>query len=612
MIRRLAFLLFFVASLAGAANLLPPRLAFRPSAWATDEKTLEVHFEISEGYYLYRDKFAFQSASDATRLGAPVFPEGERKRDETFGDVEVYYREVFIRIPIERRTENASLEFEVVSQGCAEIGVCFPLQKHRFSVDLPEISAPALLPPSPATPSAVAPPIRDSAQVLVPGDASDKSDPFDTPDTPDESGRIARILENADAWLVMASFFGFGLLLSMTPCVLPMLPILSGIIVGAGRTGRELPRSTGFFLSLAYVLGMATAYATAGALAGLSGSLLSNALQTPWVLGGVALLFVALAFSMFGFYELALPSSLQTSLAESASRLRGKSLGGVAAMGALSALVVAPCVAPPFAGALLYIGQTGNAPFGALALFCMALGMGVPLLAVGASAGALLPKSGPWMDAVNKVFGFVLLGVAHWLVAPFLPASVSMALWSVLLIVPAMLLRAIDPLPPDAGTARRVWKAFGVVLLLTGAALLVGALSGSKNPLQPLAGLRARPGSDEALRFERVHSLAELENRLKTATQPVMLDFYADWCAACKEMERFTFSDARVKDALSGWTLLQADVTANTDDNHALLARFGLFGPPGILFFDTNGREKARVVGFQNAAQFLETLDKSR
>ena len=397
----------------------------------------------------------------------------------------------------------------------------------------------------------------------------------------DESGRIVQLLKDANLWVVAASFFGFGLLLSLTPCVFPMIPIISGIIVGSSRNGHGVSHVRGFALSLAYVLGMATTYAAVGVAAGLTGTLLSVALQNQWVLGGFALIFVALSLSMFGFYELQLPTFLQSKVSEEASHLKGGSLPGVAFMGTLSALIVGPCVAAPLAGALLYIGQTGDALLGGIALFFMALGMGVPLLAVGLSAGTLLPKSGAWMESVKKAFGVILLATALWLIAPLIPTAVQMTAWSLLLIVSAVYLRAIDPLPPHAKGWSRFWKGIGLVMLIAGAALLVGALSGAKDPLQPLAGLRGGASSEVArLPFVRIRSVAELEARIKATDRPVMLDFYADWCVSCKEMERFTFSDARVRQTLTGWTLLQADVTANSDEDKALLARFNLFGPP--------------------------------
>jgi thiol:disulfide interchange protein DsbD len=583
--KRLLHLLLLLLTIGAvqAAELIPPLLAFKPTARALDAQTAEVRFEIAKGYYLYRDNFRFAAEPSNIQLGKPELPKGKQKDDDTFGRVEVFYDEVAIRVPVERNSSGVlPLTLNVTSQGCADIGVCYPPQKQSVSLEMPDAGAPPAAGPVERAPTA------------------------------DESGRIARLLSGASAWVVIASFFGFGLLLSLTPCVFPMIPILSGIIVGAGRAGRGVSHARGFTLSLGYVLGMAVTYAAAGVAAGFSGTLLSASLQNAWVLGGFALIFVALSLSMFGFYELQLPSFMQSRLSEEATHLKGGSLAAVTLMGALSALIVGPCVAAPLAGALLYIGQTGDAALGGAALFSMGIGMGVPLLAVGLSAGTLLPKSGAWMEAIKKAFGVVLLATALWIVSPLLPVSAQMAGWAALLIIPAIFMHAIDPLPPHAHPAMRFWKGVGLLMLLTGAAMLAGALSGATDPLRPLAALGSGNASAEtrSLPFERIRSLAELDARIKTAGKPVMLDFYADWCVSCKEMERFTFSDPRVQQRLSGWLLLQADVTANSDNDKALLARFGLFGPPGILFFNNKGEElpDVRVIGYQRAEDFLATL----
>ena len=585
MSKRLLHLLLLLLTIGAvqAAELIPPLLAFKPTARALDAQTAEVRFEIAKGYYLYRDNFRFAAEPSSIQLGKPELPKGKQKDDDTFGRVEVFYDEVAIRVPVERNSSGVlPLTLNVTSQGCADIGVCYPPQKQSVSLEMPDAGA---LP---------------------------AAGPVERAPTADESGRIARLLSGASAWVVVASFFGFGLLLSLTPCVFPMIPILSGIIVGAGRAGRGVSHARGFTLSLGYVLGMAVTYAAAGVAAGFSGTLLSASLQNAWVLGGFALIFVALSLSMFGFYELQLPSFMQSRLSEEATHLKGGSLAAVTLMGALSALIVGPCVAAPLAGALLYIGQTGDAALGGAALFSMGLGMGVPLLAVGLSAGTLLPKSGAWMEAIKKAFGVVLLATALWIVSPLLPVSAQMAGWAALLIVPAIFMHAIDPLPSHANAAMRFWKGVGLLMLLTGAAMLAGALSGATDPLRPLAALGSGNASAEtrALPFERIRSLAELDARARAAGKPVMLDFYADWCVSCKEMERFTFSDPRVQQRLSGWLLLQADVTANSDNDKALLARFGLFGPPGILFFNNKGEElpDVRVIGYQRAEDFLATL----
>lgn len=585
MSKRLLHLLLLLLTIGAvqAAELIPPLLAFKPTARALDAQTAEVRFEIAKGYYLYRDNFRFAAEPSSIQLGKPELPKGKQKDDDTFGRVEVFYDEVAIRVPVERNSSGVlPLTLNVTSQGCADIGVCYPPQKQSVSLEMPDAGA---LP---------------------------AAGPVERAPTADESGRIARLLSGASAWVVIASFFGFGLLLSLTPCVFPMIPILSGIIVGAGRAGRGVSHARGFTLSLGYVLGMAVTYAAAGVAAGFSGTLLSASLQNAWVLGGFALIFVALSLSMFGFYELQLPSFMQSRLSEEATHLKGGSLAAVTLMGALSALIVGPCVAAPLAGALLYIGQTGDAALGGAALFSMGIGMGVPLLAVGLSAGTLLPKSGAWMEAIKKAFGVVLLATALWIVSPLLPVSAQMAGWAALLIIPAIFMHAIDPLPPHAHPAMRFWKGVGLLMLLTGAAMLAGALSGATDPLRPLAALGSGNASAEtrALPFERIRSLAELDARARAAGKPVMLDFYADWCVSCKEMERFTFSDPRVQQRLSGWLLLQADVTANSDDDKELLARFGLFGPPGILFFNNKGEElpDVRVIGYQRAEDFLATL----
>ena len=578
-------LLLVCAQVFAAEDLLPPTIAFQPNARALDAQTIEVRYDIAKGYYLYRNNFRFAVEPASVQLGQAAMPKGKEKEDETFGRVEVYYRQVVIRLPVERNSSGPlPLTLILTSQGCADAGVCYPPQKQQLSLELPD---PSLAPTA----------TTDAEEVSSGGD---------------ESGRIAQLLEDANLWLVIASFFGFGLLLALTPCVFPMIPILSGIIVGAGRNGHGVSHTRGFALSLAYVLGMAITYAAAGVAAALSGTLLATALQTPWVLGAFALVFVALALSMFGFYELQLPSALQSRLSEKSGRLHGGSLPGLFAMGALSAVIVGPCVAAPLAGALLYIGRSGDVLQGGLALFSLALGMGAPLLLIGLSAGTLLPKSGPWMESVKKAFGVILLATAVWLVSPFIPIAAQMLAWALLLILPAIFLRALDPLPPQAKNWQRFWKGIGVVLLLTGAAMLVGALAGASDPLRPLAGFGSQGRANEISRlpFERVGSLAELDARLHSAGKPVMLDFYADWCVSCKEMERDTFSDARVQQRLAGWTLLQADVTANSAEDKALLTRFKLFGPPGIIFFDAQGQElsKTRVIGYQNAEAFLGSL----
>jgi thiol:disulfide interchange protein DsbD len=577
---------------ASADELLEPEKAFQFSARALDAKAIEVNFAIADGYYMYRDKFRFTlDAPAGAKLGVPEMPAGIRKKDEFFGEIETYRKQVSIRIPVEGAAAR-TLQLTVRSQGCADIGVCYVPMDSRATIQLATLAGGAAggggaLGMSEA-PRSVQPAPRFSLF------ASDRD--------------IAALFEGS-LWQVLVIFVGFGLLLTFTPCVLPMVPILSGIIAGEGK---NLNKLRALALSLAYVLGMAVAYATAGVAAAYSGSLLAAALQNPWVLGAFALVFVWLALSMFGFHDLQLPAFLHHRVARAHQRLQGGRIASVAAMGVLSAVIVSPCVAAPLAGALLYISQTKDVALGGTALFAMALGMGVPLVLVGVSEGALLPKSGPWMDGVKKFFGVLLLAVAIWIVSPVVPVAVQMLLWAGLLVGSAMFLRAIDPLPANASGYARLWKGAGVIALVAGVALLVGALAGNRDPLRPLAGLTAgaTPAAQPA-KWVPIASLSELEQALRAPGRPVMLDFYADWCVSCKEMEAFTFSDPRVYAKMNGMLLLRADVTANDERHKLLLKRFSLFGPPGMIFFDAQGREiqGLRVVGYQDAERFLKTLD---
>ncbi len=582
----------------GQDEFLPVDQAFKLAIKAIDQDTLLADFTIAENYYLYRDKVKFTLKGGGASIASVTLPKGKVKTDPNFGDTEVYHQSFQAIIKLNREGEQA-VSLAATYQGCSEKGVCYPPVQKTVALTLPTAAA--------------VPVEAGSQQVAAPHPEMTASSKFVEAPV-GESSRISALFKGGSFWLIMVSFFGFGLLLALTPCVFPMIPILSGIIVGQGHA---LTKSRAFGLSLAYVLGMALTYAAVGVAAGMSGTLLSSALQNPWVLGGFALIFVALAFSMFGFYELQMPSFIQNRFNDASNRIKGGSATGVFAMGALSAVIVGPCVAAPLAGALLYISQTRDMVLGGSALFALALGMGAPLLLVGISAGALLPRAGGWMEAVKSFFGVLLLGMAIWLISPVISSAVHMLLWASLLIVSAMYLRAIDPLPHPASGFAKFWKGVGVVALIIGVALLIGVLSGNRDMLQPLSGLRAegaeaKAAGVEPLKFGRVKNVAELENRLKQAKgKVVMLDFFADWCVSCKELERFTFGDAKVQARLRDVVLLQADVTANSEEDKALLKKFGLFGPPGIIFFDKSGKELsgARVIGYEPPEKFIVTLD---
>jgi thiol:disulfide interchange protein DsbD len=602
-------------------ELLPPDQAFKLTVKVRSANTLIAEFEPTKNYYLYKDKIAFKPESKGTLIEKISLPQGKMKNDPTFGKTEVYYKPFQAVISLKREISASNqLTLAATYQGCNEpIGVCYAPIDKVIKLTLPAAKAAVGM---------IADSVSNDATAATDFIRTKQADPtselFRFSDNrrsvESESIKINKMFEGGNFWLILTSFFGIGLLLSFTPCVFPMFPILSGIIVNRGK---HLTKSHGFILALAYVMGMSLTYSAAGVAAGLSGAMLSAALQNAWVLGGFALVFVTLSLSMFGFYELQLPSSLQSKLSEEAGHLKGGHLTSVFGMGALSALIIGPCVAAPLAGALLYISQTRDVVLGASALFAMALGMGVPLLLLGASAGAFLPKAGPWMESVKRFFGVLLLGVAIWLISPVIPAAIHMLMWAALLIISAIYLHAVDSLPARSSGFRKFLKGIGIIALLFGIALLAGALSGSRDILQPLAKINLAGINEnntnktsiiesQHLPFQRVDSLAELNKRIaESQNKYVMLDFYADWCISCKEMERFTFTDAEVKNRLRDVVLLQVDVTENTIDDEALLKYFKLFGPPGILFFDRHGREiyDARTIGYQNKEDFLAILN---
>lgn len=567
-------------------DFLSPDEAFKLVVEPKDTQTLTAQFTVASGYYLYKQriKFSIKDASTGS-ISAISLPDGEIKDDPNFGKQEVYHHDFIANIQL-ANANNPVLQ--VTYQGCSEQGLCYAPQTKIFNLSTSSIGSIT----EPAT-------SKQMAETLASPDSQNN-----------QEGQSANLLKSGKWWLIILGFFGAGLLLAFTPCVFPMIPILSSIIIGKNA---HLSRLHAFNLSLAYTLGMALTYTLMGIAAGLSGQLLSNALQTPWALGIGAAIFALLALSMFGFYELKLPSNLENRFFNWSNRIKGGHLFSDFVMGIISALIISPCVAAPLAGALLYISKTHDVVLGGVALFSLSLGMGAPLLMIGASAGTLLPKVGEWMKAVRNLFGVLMLGVAVWLISPVIPTNLQLALWAALLIVPAIYMHALDSLPAEAKPVLKLWKGIAIMMLVTGIALLIGALSGAKSPLQPLSGVIANSAqaTQNHAQFKRVQSVSELDQAINAASgKVVMLDFYADWCVSCKEYEQFVFTDSRIQNQFKNMVLLQADVTANNENDLALLKRFDLFGPPGIIFFNKSGEEiKPKVVGYKNADDFLSILN---
>ncbi|TKR30637.1 protein-disulfide reductase DsbD [Luteimonas gilva] len=616
----------------GAADALPlpPEQAFKFEAIADGGNALLLRFTPAKGYYLYRDKTALKlEGADGVMLGKPAWPKGVAHRDEHFGDVVVYFDQIDLPVPLARSVADArKATLTATFQGCQNDGICYPPMTRTVALSIPAgaatskndqaalagaasigaASAASSSQQEEATPTPIVPEKELAAEA-----ASTKEQSGDAASQAEDS-RLAAALAGSHRWLALLGFFVAGLLLAFTPCVLPMIPILSGLIAGRGE---RVGAMRAFSLSLVYVLASAVVFTVAGVLAGLlgAGANLQTAFQKPWVIVAFAALFVALSLSMFGLYELQLPAFLRAKLGAISDKQRGGSLWGVAAMGMLSALIVGPCVAPPLAGAVLFISQTRDAVFGGAALFLLAMGMGAPLLAFGVAAGRGMPTSGPWMTAVQRVFGFVFVGLAIWMLSRILPGAATLALYGVLAL--AVAAWAFSLARPDSGERTRwIARFFGLLLAVVGAAELLGAMAGGKDPLQPLAGAIGGKRETRELPFRMIKSSADLDRELaaaRAAGKPLLFDFYADWCVSCKEMEKYTFAEPAVHAALADFVLLKADVTANDDLDQALMKRFGIIGPPATLFFaDGAERRELRLVGFEKADAFVQRSAQAR
>jgi thiol:disulfide interchange protein DsbD len=574
--------------LLGAASnqdqFLPVDEAFVLIATPDGGEQVALDWQVAPGYYLYRHRVNVKTTTPGFELGEVSMPDGKKKTDEFFGDVEVYYDTLNATVPVTRPDDASSLEITVGYQGCADAGLCYPPVAKTIALEMPP----------PGTP----------ARAQAPGMVA-------------EQDRLATLIADGGLLVVMAIFFGSGLLLAFTPCVLPMIPILSGIIAGQGAAAT--PRRS-FMLSVVYVLGMALTYTIAGAAFAAAGQQAQAFFQQPWIIIAFAALFVVLALAMFGLFDLRIPAALETRLSAVSGRQKAGSFVGTAIMGALSALVVTACVAPPMVAALAVIGQTGDVVRGALALFAMAIGMGSPLLLVGVAGGRFMPHAGPWMTTIKTLFGVLFLAVAVWMLERILPGSLTLALWALLVIVGGYYFGGFGRQATGTDTWRLIARGAGLAAIVWGVIMLVGAAAGGHDPLQPLRGAtlpglgtRGAPVGAEELPFRKVATIVELDNELaaaKAAGQPVMLDFYADWCVSCKEMEKYTFSVAGVQQDLAGFVLLKADVTAHNEADQALLRRFGVYGPPTTAFFGGHGRECRgfRLVGFVAADDFRNHL----
>ena len=573
----LIFTFIYSFSAGLSQDFLEPTEAFKP-AFIKNKDSLSFKLELGKDIYLYDDKLkVFITKPQKIEITEEINIPNPVNYDEFI----VQLNNLDLTIPfslLKSKVDSSEYEIEVKFQGCSKAGLCYAPMSEKYLLTFDG---------------------KTSTQEIK------KEEKVEQNINLSETDSIASTLKDGNMLLVLATFFGFGLLLSLTPCVFPMIPILSSIIVGASKN-ENMTASRGFFLSLVYVLSMSVAYTIAGIIAGVFGANLQAALQNPYVLVVFAFIFVALAFSMFGYFEIKLPQSIQTKLNKTTDGKEKQGIAGIAIMGFLSALIVGPCVAPPLAGALVYIGQTGDALLGGMALFVLSLGMGVPLLLIGLGAGRFMPKPGGWMEGITRIFGIVMLGVAIWLLERVLSASVIMSLWALLLLGTAIYLKTLTNM---------ITELISSVLFILGVVLLVGLISGATNPLKPLEKLIGSKNivNTNELVFQKVKNIAELELAIKNSPKPIMLDFWASWCVACKELEEITFKDEEVIKKLQGFTLLKADVTVNSDEDKALQKMFGVVGPPALIFWDKDKNEvkSSKIVGYKNPKEFLEIVNKN-
>ena len=589
-------LLLTATMMLGAADFLMPDKAFKPHAILNQDMEIEASVEIAQDIYLYSEKVTLEVTSDnGVSIKKIISPSSVEHHDE-----QVYLKSPAFIVELQRDADvvgTQTVAFKLSYQGCSEQGLCYEPLSEEYSFDVDTLAL-----------SVVEKKVETKTKELLTDEKLIKAaEKTPEPEERSESDAIADTIGSGNIVLILATFFGFGLLLAMTPCVFPMIPIISGLIISQGE---GITMKKAFMLSLVYVLAMAVAYTIAGVLAGLFGANLQAALQTPWVIYSFSLVFVALAFSMFGFYELKLPDSFVTKVS---SASHGSGYVGIAIMGFLSALIVGPCVAAPLAGALVYIGQTGDAVLGGMALFSMSIGMGIPLIVVGVSAGKFMPKPGAWMTMVSAVFGVMMLGVAVWMLERIVDEYITMLLYGILGIGFAIYLGALE----KGGHIFK--KSVAVVLFFYSLALLMGVLGGSKSMARPLEFLKPQAVTTmiqtkaSHAEFIKITSIKELDDILaKNKGKKVMLDFYADWCTACKELEEVTFSDSKVKAKMDEFVLVQADVTANGENEKALSQKYGVFGPPALIFFDTESNvQKAKtIIGFVEPVEFLQHLNK--
>ena len=560
-------------------NPLPPEVAFKFSGAHIQNKSIVTTWVVAPSYYLYHDKFHFSIAQPSSvKLGLPLFPKTYFYKEYPTGEkMKTYTGQFNIILPVEfSQPPTKPIKLLVRYQGCSELGICYPEQSRTALVSLSGVK--------PTIISSSLPPrqdLEDSTQ-----------------------NQIMHLLQDKTFFSVIGAFFILGLLLSLTPCVLPMIPILSSIILGQ----KHLSHARSFFLSLVYVLAMALTYAVLGIIVGLIGARTQAFLQNPWIIGIFALIFILMALSLFGFFNLQLPESLRSRVAEISNHQKHGSWIGTAVMGCLSTLILSPCVTPPLAGAIIYIGDKGNALLGASALFFMGIGMGVPLLIIGASSAKLLPKAGRWMNIIKALLGVLMLGMAIWLLSRLLPGQITMWLWALLAIGSAVALRTFSS---SSTRTELVGKFIGIILFIYGIILLLGGLQGQTNPLKPLSYTQSQPQNN--LVFIPIQSVAQLDMQLQNAkslNKPVILDFYASWCLSCRTMDSFVFTNPKVKQLMQEFVLLRVDVTQDTAESRALEKALGVVAPPTILFYDSEGKElkSARIVGEISANSLISHL----